>query len=189
MILHNYIQRAISSEVSLSAAEYPAVTLIGPRQSGKTTLVRHLFPDHAYVNLEDPQLRNLAEQDPKALLSRFAPPVIFDEVQRVPDLLSYLQVQIDEAPGGKGQWILTGSNQLKLRESVSQSLAGRTALLTLLPLSISELKAAGQTCPASAGEWIHRGFLPRIHQENIRPLRAWRDYYQTYVERDVRLLL
>jgi len=189
MKLHNYIPRAISAEISHSAAEYPAVTLIGPRQSGKTTLVRHLFTGHAYVNLEDPQLRQLAEQDPKTLLARFPPPVIYDEIQRVPDLLSHLQVQIDEAPGSKGQWILTGSNQLKLRESVSQSLAGRTALLTLLPLSISELKAAGQACPANMGEWIHRGFLPRIYQETIRPLRAWRDYYQTYVERDVRLLL
>lgn len=106
--------------------------------------MRKLFPDHAYVNLENPELRSLAQTDPKALLNRFPAPVILDEIQRVPELLSWLQAGIDETPNEKGHWIITGSNQLKLRESVTQTLAGRTALLTLLPLSISELKEAGQ---------------------------------------------
>jgi predicted AAA+ superfamily ATPase len=189
MNMHKYFPRELASEVRLSACEYPVVTIIGPRQSGKTTLVRELFPDHVYVNLEDPQLRELAGTDPKALLQRYPAPAVFDEIQRVPDLLSYIQVQVDTAPESKGRWILTGSNQLKLRESVGQSLAGRTALLTLLPFSIGELKAAGQPIPEPAAEWIHRGFLPRIYHEGIRPRAAWRDYYQTYVERDVRLLL
>lgn len=189
MKLHNFIPRALSAEIRISAREYPVVTIIGPRQSGKTTLSRELFAGYAYANLEDPQIRTLAETDPKAFLRRFPVPVIFDEIQRVPDLLSHIQVRVDESPDEKGQWILTGSNQLKLRESVSQSLAGRTALLTLLPFSIAELKASGLPLPGSAAEWIHRGFLPRIYREGIRPQSAWRDYYQTYVERDVRLLL
>jgi len=151
--------------------------------------VRAEFPDHAYANLEDPELRTLAGEDPKAFLQRYPAPVIFDEIQRVPELLSHIQVLVDETAGAKGDWILTGSNQLKLLESVSQSLAGRTAVLTLLPLSISELRGSGLPLPKTYGEWIHRGFLPRIYREGIRPGSAWRDYYQTYVERDVRLLL
>lgn len=187
--MHKYIPRILTAELKLTSSEYPVVTIIGPRQSGKTTLVREQFSGYAYANLEDPQLRSLAREDPKAFLSRYPAPVIYDEVQRVPELLSSIQVLVDENPGAKGQWILTGSKQLKLRESVSQSLAGRTAVLTLLPLSIAELKATGQTLPGSFGEWIHQGFLPRIYHESIRPRSAWRDYYQTYVERDVRLVL
>lgn len=189
MIIHKYIPRALSQELQLSAAEYPVVTLIGPRQSGKTTLVREQFAKHSYANLEDPELRSLAQQDPKAFLRRYPTPVIYDEIQRVPELLSHIQVQVDERREEKGQWILTGSNQLKLRESVSQSLAGRTAVLTLLPFSISEIKGAGLPLPQSYAAWIHQGFLPRIYNQGIRPRSAWRDYYQTYVERDVRLLL
>lgn len=189
MKLHKFIPRALSSEIELSAAEYPVVTVIGPRQSGKTTLVKEHFPSHHYVNLEDPTIRALAEADPQSFLQRYPTPVIFDEVQRVPSLLSYVQVRVDENPTAKGQWILTGSNQLKLRESVSQSLAGRTAVLTLLPFSIDELTVDGTVKTASFEDWIHRGFLPRIYREGIRPQSAWRDYYQTYVERDVRLLL
>lgn len=187
--MHKYIPRALTAELKLSASEYPIVTVIGPRQSGKTTLVRELFGNHAYANLEDPELRNLAHEDPKAFLRRYPAPVIYDEIQRVPELLSHIQVLADESPGAKGQWILTGSNQLKLRESVSQSLAGRTAVLTLLPLSIAELQGTDLSLPENFGEWIHRGFLPRIYHESIRPISAWRDYYQTYIERDVRLLL
>ncbi len=189
MNLHKIISRQLTSEVLLSASEYPVVTLIGPRQSGKTTLVRSLFPEHAYANLEDPEVRLLAESDPKAFLRRWPAPAIYDEIQRVPGLLSYIQVAADEVPSAKGEWILTGSNQLKLREAIGQSLAGRTALLTLLPLSISELKRAQRAIPVSFGEWIHQGFLPRIYDQGLRSQAAWRDYYQTYVERDVRQLI
>jgi predicted AAA+ superfamily ATPase len=186
--MSKFIERQLQAEMLASAGEYPAVTVVGPRQSGKTTLVRKLFPDHAYVNLENPELRSLAQTDPKALLNRFPAPVILDEIQRVPELLSWLQVGIDENPTVKGHWIITGSNQLKLRESVTQTLAGRTALLTLLPLSIRELKAAGKLKPTFQ-EIIHYGCLPRIFDQNLRPASAWRDYYQTYVERDVKQLI
>lgn len=187
--MHKFIPRQLTSELLISSREYPIVTLIGPRQSGKTTLVRSVFPDHGYVNLENPEIRALAEKDPKAFLHRWPAPVIYDEIQRVPSMLSYIQVLADEDPSAKGRWILTGSNQLKLRETVGQSLAGRTALLTLLPLSISELGSSESTSPRTFSEWIHFGFLPRIYDQRIRPQSAWRDYYQTYVERDVRLLI
>lgn len=184
---HKLIPRELASEVTRSAAEYPVVTLIGPRQSGKTTTVRMLFPDHDYVNLEDPEMRDLAIYDPKALLARHPGPVILDEIQRAPDLLSYIQVMADDARGAKGQWVLTGSNQLQLRAGVTQSLAGRTALLTLLPLSFSELKKKVSSQPWT--KWALDGFMPRLYQDEIRPTRLWRDYYQTYIERDVRQLI
>jgi predicted AAA+ superfamily ATPase len=113
--------------------------------------------------------------------------VIFDEIQRAPDLLSYIQVMADDALGAKGRWVLTGSNQLQLRAGVTQSLAGRTALLTLLPLSFSELKE--KVSPQPWTKWALDGFMPRLYQSNIRPTRLWRDYYQTYIERDVRQLI
>jgi hypothetical protein len=185
--MSNLLHRDLTDELLQSASEYPVVTVIGPRQSGKTTLVRTQFPEHGYANLENPELRELAQNDPKAFLARFPNPVILDEIQRVPALLSWIQVFSDELPGAKGQWILTGSNQLQLRESVSQSLAGRTALLTLLPLSLNEL--GGRHDDWTYAEWIHSGFLPRIYDQGIRPIRAWRDYYQTYVERNVRQLI
>jgi uncharacterized protein len=177
--------RQIELELRKAAGEYPVVTVIGPRQSGKTTLAKMVFPDHKYVNLEHPENRRLATNDPKTFLHTFAAPAIFDEVQNVPGLLSWIQVLVDEHPKDKNQYILTGSHQMKLREEVSQSLAGRTALLTLLPFSLHELTAGYGPLPERETLLIN-GFLPRIHEEGIRPRRAWRDYYQTYVERDVR---
>ena len=188
------VRRVLEGELRLVAQEYPAVTLVGPRQAGKTTLARSVFSEHTYLNLEDPELRALAQQDPKSLLKRFAEPVVIDEIQRVPELLSWIQVAIDEQPKAKGYWILTGSHQLQLHQAISQSLAGRTALLTLLPFSLSELRAydkkdTGAGARDDFSELIVRGFLPRIHEEDIRPQSAWRDYYKTYVERDVRQLI
>lgn len=188
MNLHKYIQRHLSLELKACAKSYPVVTVIGPRQSGKTTLVRAEFPSHDYVNLEHPEIRDLATRDPNAFFSRHPGPVILDEIQRAPELLSYLQVFADENRSVRGKWILTGSNQLQVRQEVSQSLAGRTALLTLLPLSFGELRnTVAQDTPWST--WVHNGFLPRLYEDPLSPVRLWRDYYQTYVERDVRHLI
>ena len=159
------ILRQIAQELAATANEFPVVTIIGPRQAGKTTLARMQFPDHTYANLEAPDIRMLAISDPHAFFSQFPPPVIIDEIQRVPELLSTIQVLADSSPQ-RGQYILTGSHQLRLQEAVAQSLAGRTALLRLLPLSISELKATGIT--HTRDEFIYQGFMPRLYNEKNR---------------------
>ncbi len=179
-----YIPRRLST-VALSLADtFPVVTVTGPRQSGKTTLVRRIFPDHGYINLEQPDIRLFAEQDPRAFFKRYAPPVIIDEIQRVPALLSYIQAMVDEEPSCRGRFILTGSQQPDLRAAVSQSLAGRTALLRLLPLSIAELCDAGTRMERD--EYIYKGFMPRLYNNDLSPSVMYSQYYQTYVERDVR---
>ncbi|MDP2751074.1 MAG: ATP-binding protein [Rhodocyclaceae bacterium] len=180
------IHRHLSHEFLTQLDEYPIVTVLGPRQSGKTTLVRTLLPDYRYVNLEDPDIRHFAIHDPKAFLLEYDTKVIFDEVQRVPELLSYLQVKVD-VNRNNGQFVLTGSHQLSLRAAVSQSLAGRTGILYLLPFSIDELTAA--TIKFDNYEtYLFQGFLPRIYDQKQRPHIAYANYYQTYVERDVRQL-
>ncbi|MXZ08085.1 MAG: ATP-binding protein [Gemmatimonadetes bacterium] len=180
------ILRQIARELAATANEFPVVTIIGPRQAGKTTLARMQFPNHAYANLEAPDIRMLATSDPHAFFSQFPPPVIIDEIQRVPELLSTIQVLADSSPQ-RGQYILTGSHQLRLQEAVAQSLAGRTALLRLLPLSISELKATGIT--HTRDEFIYQGFMPRLYNEKINPTRLYRNYCQTYIERDIRQMI
>ncbi len=181
------IKRDIEKELKVLAGEYPVVTLLGPRQAGKTTLAKMVFPDYAYSNLEVPEVRERAIMDPKAYLAQFSGPVVLDEIQRAPELLSYIQVMVDEDEQA-GRFILTGSHQLRVREAVSQSLAGRTAILNLLPLSISELAGAGFEF-AGFEEYAFRGFLPRVYARSLRPATAYSNYYQTYVERDVRQLI
>lgn len=183
----DFVDRDLRGPLLANAKRYPVVTVLGPRQSGKTTLVRSVFPDHGYCNLEDPELRALATQDPKEFLHRHRPPLILDEVQRVPTLLSLLQVRIDESPAEKGAFILTGSHQPRLRESISQSLAGRTSVLKLLPLSIAELAAAGVT--QDRDEWLTYGCLPRLYRDALPANDLYRNFYETYVERDVRQLI
>ncbi|MCF6237047.1 MAG: ATP-binding protein [Gammaproteobacteria bacterium] len=163
------------------------MTILGPRQSGKTTLVRDILTGYQYSNLEDPEIRQFAADDPKAYLAQFKSRVIIDEIQRVPELLSYLQVLVDNEKVN-GRFILTGSHQLKLQESITQSLAGRTAILTLLPLSISELLSSGFNSDSFEG-YCYKGFLPRVYDQDIRPKTVHSNYYQTYVERDVRQLI
>ena len=175
------IKRSIEKELKTLVHEYPVITLLGPRQAGKTTLAKMVFPDYAYSNLEIPEVRERAIADPKSYLSGFSRPVILDEIQRAPDLLSYIQAIVDEEEQC-GRFILTGSHQLRVREAVSQSLAGRTAILNLLPLSISELVVAGFEFD-SFEEYAFRGFLPRIYARSLRPTTAYSNYYQTYVER------
>ncbi len=181
------IPRLIATELLTQLQEYPIVTVLGPRQAGKTTLVRETLPNHEYVNLENPETRLFATEDPQAFLKRHAGKTIFDEVQRAPHLLSYLQGIVDENRSN-GQFVLTGSHQLELRAAVSQSLAGRTGLLHLLPLSIAELDTAGIRF-AGFEHYIHHGFLPRVYDQQQRPYTAYANYYQTYVERDVRQLI
>jgi predicted AAA+ superfamily ATPase len=132
------IEREITKELLMLLKEYPIVTVIGPRQAGKTTLVRKVLLDYSYVSLENPENRQIATDDPKAFLKRYSGKTIFDEIQRTPHLLSYLQGIVDDE-GINGRFVLTGSHQLELRAAISQSLAGRTGILHLLPLSIKEL--------------------------------------------------
>lgn len=181
------IPRLLAAELTAQLREYPIVTVLGPRQSGKTTLVRATLPDFAYVSLEDPENRQLAHDDPKAFLGRQAGPTIYDEIQRAPHLLSYLQGQVD-ASRQNGRFVLTGSHQLELRAAISQSLAGRTGVLHLLPFSVEELASAGIRFERHA-DWLFHGFLPRIYDQQQRPRTAYANYYQTYVERDVRQLI
>ena len=181
------IPRQMQTELLAQLREYPIVTVIGPRQAGKTTLVRAALPDYDYVSLETPENRQFAIEDPKAFLKRYPGPVILDEVQRTPLLLSYLQGIVDTR-GENGQFVLTGSHQLELRAAITQSLVGRTGMLHLLPLSIAELEAAGIRFDAFE-DYIHHGFLPRVYDQHQRPYTAYANYYQTYVERDVRQLI
>lgn len=178
------IDRKIANELKNLANNYRVVTITGPRQAGKTTLCKMVFPELAYLTLEDPDIRAIAEQDPREFFRMNPEKLIIDEIQRVPSLLSYIQTIVDKSEI-QGQFILTGSYQLELNEAIIQSLAGRTALLSLLPLSFSELKENAW----SKERWIHRGFMPAIHQKNLDPTKYYRNYFQTYVERDVRQMI
>ena len=177
------IQREIGPELQKCAEWLPVVTLLGPRQSGKTTIVRNVFKGYAYANLEDSMTYELARRDSRLFFNQFSAPVIIDEVQRLPALLRDIQVRVDN-DGTPGRYILTGSHQPALRAEVSQSLAGRTTLSTLLPLSLREL-GPGLT----RDELIFSGFLPRIHAGHLPPRRVLSDYLHTYVERDARQLV
>jgi len=189
MLCNMLIDREIEAELLQLLKEYPVVTLLGPRQAGKTTLAKKLMPvaGYAYCNLELPENRELATHDPKAFLRQFRGKVVLDEIQRVPLLLSYIQARVDEHQVN-GEFVLTGSHQLELKAAIGQSLAGRTAILHLLPLSIAELTQADIRFDRFEAYAFH-GFLPRIYDRKQRPTRAWSNYYQTYVERDVRLLI
>jgi uncharacterized protein len=181
------IPRHITAELKRLLAEYPVVTVLGPRQAGKTTLTKAVLPDFDYSNLEIPDVRDLAQHDPRAYLGQFSGPVILDEIQRVPHLLSYIQARVDE-DRRNGQFVLTGSHQLQIRAAITQSLAGRTAILTLYPLSLGELAESGILL-GRFEDYAYRGFLPRIYDQSQRPTVAYANYYQTYVERDVRQLI
>lgn len=178
------IERDLAPLVLKAAERFPAVTLTGPRQSGKSTLCRGLFPGHAYANLEAPDVRAFALEDPRGFLAQFSGGAILDEIQRAPELASYLQPLIDEDPV-PGRWILTGSQNLSLLESVSQSLAGRTAVLHLLPLSYREIRRF-EKVPQTLDEILLTGGYPRIYDQHI-PAGDWlQSYVATYLERDVR---
>lgn len=181
------IERDLAAELLKAARQFPSITLTGPRQSGKTTLCRSLFPRHSYATLEATDVRSFARDDPRGFLAQFTEGAVIDEVQRVPDLLSYLQGIIDEE-SAPGRWILTGSQNLSLLESVSQSLAGRTAVYHLLPLSRSEIIRFDRY-PASLEETLLAGTYPRIFDHGLEPADWFRSYVATYIERDVRSLI
>lgn len=180
------IRRDLSNLLLRAAGQHPAVTLTGPRQSGKSTLCRGLFPDKPYANLEAPDTRSFATDDPRAFLAQFPNGAILDEVQRTPELPSYLQGIIDDDPA-PGRWILTGSQNLALSESVSQSLAGRSAVLHLLSLAWSEI-ARFERHPGSLDETLVAGGYPRIFDRGLDPADWLRSYVATYIERDVRTI-
>ena len=179
------IERTLAPYARSVFSQYPVVTITGPRQSGKTTMARMTFPDRPYVNLEHPLIRQFAEEDPVAFLDQYPDGAVIDEIQRVPGLLSYIQVIVDEK-GKNSLFVLTGSQQFELMREISQSLAGRTALLRLLPLSFQEL--APDFAPG-VDEALFRGFYPRIYDQGIEPFQAYGDYFSTYVERDLRQLV
>jgi predicted AAA+ superfamily ATPase len=180
------ITRDLQTVVTESMRKYPIVTITGARQTGKTTLAKMAAPHLPYVNLESPKERAFAEQDPQAFLKRYSEGAIIDEVQRVPEIASWLQVHVD-AKGKNGLFILTGSQNFSLMHALSQSLAGRTAVLHLLPFSLKEFSSAHPFI--SSDDLMFNGFYPRIIQQRISPIRGYGDYVETYLERDVRQII
>ena len=179
-----YIPRIMEKEIKKSSKEYFVVAVLGPRQSGKTTVVKKAFPNRRYISMEDLDNRQYALQDPRGFLETYGTDTIIDEVQKTPDLLSYIQTKVDKDQI-KGQFILTGSNQLLLEEVLVQSLSGRVSLLRLLPLSLEELKNRPYE---HLNELLFKGFYPRLHTQDIR-IKNWIDnYIDTYVNKDVRLV-
>lgn len=176
------IARTLTTKAIALAQKFQVITLTGPRQSGKTTLVRAAFPALPYVSLEEPDIRQLALTDPRGFLANYPAGAILDEVQNAPDLFSYIQRLVDE--NRQVQFILTGSSNFLLLEKISQTLAGRTAVLHLLPFSFEELEPGAEQYE----DLIFKGRYPRIYDRDIAPTDFYPAYIQTYVERDVRLL-
>jgi len=198
------IPRHLERKIRQAAEQYPVISLTGPRQSGKTTLIRAMFPDMQYFSMEDPELRHLAVEDPRGFLAQFQEKgVILDEVQRTPDLFSYIQTRVDEVDQ-PGQFILSGSQNFLLMKNISQTLAGRCAVFHLLPFSLNELRQLSHPPLEDMGQEIlsipepkntnlfdllFSGFYPRIHDKKLDAQEWLKNYTQTYMERDVRDLI
>jgi len=181
------ILRNLSPPLVALAKQMPVVAVTGPRQSGKTTLCKSTFPNHSYVSLEPLDTRDFAVQDPRGFLSEYQDGVVLDEVQRAPDLFSYLQDNVDRDPT-PGRFILTGSQHFGLTEAISQSLAGRVGHLYLLPLSVDEVRRF-PVHPDDLWATVFTGGYPRIHDRGLEPTQWLGDYVSTYVQRDVRQVL
>lgn len=187
MYLIFMIQRNAEATIHSLLKGFPIVTITGPRQSGKTTLAKVVFPDRPYASLEDPDVRLAAREDPRSFLERFPDGAVIDEVQRCPDILSYLQSKVD-ADGRMGLYVLTGSQQFGLISGITQSLAGRTAFVELLPFSFDELAQAGKQLP-DMGRMLFTGGYPPLYDRDVA-VRTWFGAYVTaYLERDVRQVL
>ena len=180
------IERSIKSKLLQLLKSFPVVTLTGCRQCGKSTLLKHLLPDYTYISLEDLDLRQIAKEDPRHFISIYSQKVIIDEIQQVPELLSYLQTHIDSV-NESGMYVLTGSHNLLLMQSISQSLAGRTALLSLAPFSVAELRSENLV-PQTTNEMLFKGSFPRIYDKQIEATDFYPSYIKTYIDRDVRIL-
>ena len=180
------IERSIKSKLLQLLKSFPVVTLTGCRQCGKSTLLKHLLPDYTYISLEDLDLRQIAKEDPRHFISIYSQKIIIDEIQQVPELLSYLQTHIDSV-NESGMYVLTGSHNLLLMQSISQSLAGRTALLSLAPFSVAELRSENLV-PQTTNEMLFKGSFPRIYDKQIEATDFYPSYIKTYIDRDVRIL-
>ena len=180
------INRDLTNKLIISGTSYPIVTLTGPRQSGKSTLLKNCLPDYKYVSLEDIDMRQFAQNDPRGFIATYPDKTIIDEAQRVPDLFSYLQTHID-AQGKEGMYYLAGSHNFLLMQSIGQSLAGRTAILKLLPFSHTEMGQA-DILPHTVDEELYMGGYPRLYDKSLNPTEFYAYYIQTYVERDVRMV-
>ena len=181
-----YVTRALEQKILTLSTKFPILTLTGCRQCGKSTLLKHCFPDYRYVSLEDHDVREFALQDPRGFLESFGIHTIIDEAQHAPKLFSYLQTKVDSG-NVAGSYMLSGSHEFLLMQHISQSLAGRCAVLQLAPFSVAELTAAS-LMPEDLDTWLFQGGYPRLYQADIAPPDYFSSYIQTYVERDVRLI-
>ncbi|MDY6987090.1 MAG: ATP-binding protein [Thermodesulfobacteriota bacterium] len=181
-----FINRTIEAVLRTYAAKYPVLTITGPRQSGKTTLCKKVFAHKPYANLESPDIRQFAIDDPRGFLAQYPDGAILDEIQRAPNLVSYLQPMVDEDQR-EGLFILTGSQQFEVSNAINQSLAGRTALLKLLPFSIEEIQSTFSL--PDIDSLLYHGFYPRIWDKQLNPTQVLGDYFETYIERDLRQLI
>ncbi len=181
-----FIHRQIEARIRDMCGKFPIISVTGPRQSGKTTMLRQVFPDYRYITLENPDILDFATEDPRRFLATYDQYVIFDEAQRAPQLFNYLQGKVDEDQVA-GQYILSGSQNYLLMEQITQSLAGRVALFKLFPFSFDELRTAS-LMPQTAEQAIFQGFYPRIYDKGLSPRDFYPNYFETYVQRDVRQL-
>ena len=181
-----YWSREIEKSIVEAAEKFPVITITGPRQSGKTTLVKNLFKNKPYVNLELPDVSDMIREDPRSFFNQHKDGAVIDEIQRLPELVSYIQGIVDERKQ-PGMFVLTGSNQFMLLDQVSQSLAGRVALFKLLPFSITEVKE--KLTDESTDNWILKGFYPAIRVNDFPVYQTYQNYYETYLERDLRSMI
>lgn len=182
-----YIHRELEAVIKEALLQFPAVMITGPRQAGKSTLLRHVFKNYQYVTLDDPLLRRLATQDPELFLSTYSSPVIIDEIQYAPDIMSYLKLRIDKNRSDYGAYILTGSQLFPLMKGVSESLAGRTAVFQLYPLSWKEIKGEDIFSEKDLVQQMMRGFYPEfLIQPKLNPGYWHSAYLSTYLEKDIR---